>query len=81
MKRHRVAVTDVAAGAGLSLGIALGVTATAQAMDYTVDRTDDPAGPGGCVLATPNDCSLRQALTNAQNANRPTVDRVLFQPV
>ncbi len=69
----------IAMGAGISLGATLGLTATAQATDYTVDRTDDPAGPGGCVLATPNDCSLRQALTNAQNANRPTVDRVLFQ--
>jgi hypothetical protein len=69
----------LAAGAGLSLGAALGLTATAQAADFTVDRTDDPAGAGGCVLATPNDCSLRQALANAQNANRPTVDRVLFQ--
>ena len=73
-RNHRLA-----AGVGLSLGAALGLTATAQATDFTVDRTDDPAGPGGCVLATPNDCSLRQALINAQNANRPTVDRVLFK--
>ena len=70
----------LAAGAGLSLGAALGLTATAQATDYTVDRTDDPAGAGGCVLATPNDCSLRQAINDAQSApNTPTVDRVLFQ--
>jgi hypothetical protein len=70
----------IAVGAGISLGAALGLTATAQAADYTVDRTDDPAGPGGCVLATPNDCSLRQALNDAQSApNSPTVDRVLFQ--
>ena len=80
MNRHRLAVRDLAAGAGLSLGAAFGLTATAQATDYTVDRTDDPAGPGACVLATPNDCSLRQAINDAQSApNSPTVDRVLFQ--
>ena len=73
-------MAPLAAGAGLSLGIALGVTATAQATDYTVDRTDDPGGAGGCLLATPNDCSLRQAINDAQSApNSPTVDRVLFQ--
>ena len=74
-RNHRLA-----AGAGLSLGAALGLTATAQATDYTVDRPDDPGGAGGCVLATPNDCSLRQAINDAQSApNSPTVDRVLFQ--
>ncbi len=80
MNRHRLAVRDLAAGAGLSLGAVFGLTATAQATDYTVDRTDDPAGAGGCLLATPNDCSLRQAINDAQSApNSPTVDRVLFQ--
>jgi hypothetical protein len=69
----------IAAGAGLSLGALLGMSATAGAADFTVDRTDDPAGTGGCVLATPNDCSLRQALNDAENGNRPTVDRVLFK--
>ena len=56
----------------------LGLAASAQAADYTVDRIDDPVGTGGCVLATPDDCSLRQALKDAENSNRPTVDRVLF---
>jgi hypothetical protein len=69
----------IAAGAGLSLGAFLGMTAAAGAADYTVDRMDDPAGTGGCVLATPNDCSLRQALINAENGNSPIVDRVLFK--
>jgi hypothetical protein len=69
----------IAAGAGLSLGAAFGLTATAQAADYTVDRLDDP-GPGSpCLVAVPNDCSLRQAISNTQNSNTPTVDRVLFQ--
>ena len=70
----------IAAGAGLSLGAALGLTATAQAADFTVDNTNDPAGSGACLIATPGDCSLRQALLdanlNGQSADR---DRVLFQ--
>ncbi len=75
MRKHRVA-----AGAGLSFGAALGLTAAAQAADYTVDRLDDPGGAGACVLSAPNDCSLRQAINDAQSApNSPTVDRVLFQ--
>jgi hypothetical protein len=69
----------IAIGSSLSLGATLGIAASAQATDYTVDRTDDPAGAGSCVLAAPNDCSLRQALNDAQNGNRPAVDRVLFQ--
>jgi hypothetical protein len=69
----------IAAGAGLSLGAAFGLTATAQAADYTVDRLDDPAPASACLVAVPNDCSLRQAISNTQNSNRPTVDRVLFQ--
>ena len=69
----------IAIGSGLSLGAMLGLAASAQAADYTVDRIDDPVGTGGCVLATPNDCSLRQALKDAENSNRPTVDRVLFR--
>ncbi len=70
----------IAAGAGLSLGAALGMNTAAQAADFTVDRTGDPSvgGAGGCVLATPTDCSLRQALVDAENGNRPVVDHVLF---
>ena len=69
----------IAIGSGVSLGATLGIAASAQAADFTVDRLDDPGGAGGCVLATANDCSLRQALTHAENGNSPTVDRVLFQ--
>jgi hypothetical protein len=69
----------IAAGAGLSLGAALGVTATAQAADFTVDRLDDPGPSSPCLLAVPDDCSLRQAIGDTQNSNGPIVDRVLFQ--
>jgi hypothetical protein len=69
----------MAVGAGVSLSAAIGMTATAQGADFTVDRTDDPLGAGACQANTPADCSLRQALADAENGNRPTVDRVLFQ--
>jgi hypothetical protein len=58
----------IAGGAGLSLGAALGLTATAQATDYTVTNVAN-TGTG----------SLRQAMLDSENGNRPTVDRVLFQ--
>jgi hypothetical protein len=58
----------IAAGAGLSLGAVLGMSATAGAADFTVTN-----------LANTGSGSLRQALADAQNGNRPTVDRVLFQ--
>jgi hemolysin type calcium-binding protein len=56
----------VLAGTGLSIGAALGMTATAQAADFTVSNLND-SGPG----------SLRQAILDA-NAT-PGADRVLFQ--
>jgi hypothetical protein len=59
--------------------MAFGFAGSADAADFTVDRIDDPAGVGACVLATPSDCSIRQAIAAAQNGNRPVVDRILFQ--
>jgi hypothetical protein len=58
----------IVAGAGLSLGAFLGLAATAGAADYTVTNLAD-TGSG----------SLRQAITDSENGNRPTVDRILFQ--
>ena len=58
----------LAAGAGLSLGAALSMTASAQATDYTVTN-----------LANTGTGSLRQAMLDSENGNRPTVDRILFQ--
>ncbi len=56
------------AGAGLSLGAALGMTSTAEAIDFPVDNTAN-AGGG----------SLRAAISAAEaNANGPVVDRILF---
>ena len=56
----------MAAGAGLSLSAALGMTATAEAADFTVQNTND-AGTG----------SLRAALTAANNGGGN--DRILFR--
>ena len=59
----------VAVGAGLSLGAALGMTPTAEAVTFTVTNTTD-ANPG----------SLRAAIDAANtNANNPTVDQINFQ--
>jgi hypothetical protein len=55
-----------AVGAGLSVGAALGMTATAEATDYTVINTN-PSGPG----------SLAQAMIDQNNGGGS--DRVLFQ--
>ena len=56
----------VAVGTGLSVGAALGMTATAQATDYTVANTN-PSGTG----------SLAEAMTDQDNGTGP--DRILFQ--
>jgi hypothetical protein len=73
-KRHRHADQvrlsrgRVAAGAGLSLGAALGMTSTAEAVDFTVANTTN--GDAG---------SLRSAVTLSQQGNGPIVDRIVFQ--
>jgi hypothetical protein len=64
--RASAAKRTVLAGTGLSIGAALGMTATAQAADFTVSNLND-SGAG----------SLRQAVLDA-NAT-PGADRVLFQ--
>jgi Ca2+-binding RTX toxin-like protein len=56
----------VMAGAGLSIGAALGMTGTAEAADFTVSNLNDSGA-----------ASLRQALLDANAA--PGADRVLFQ--
>ena len=60
-KRRRLA-----AGAGLGIGAAFGVTASAQAADFSVTNLGD-SGPG----------SLRQAILDSNGA--PGADRVLFK--
>ncbi|HEX6229994.1 MAG TPA: choice-of-anchor Q domain-containing protein [Solirubrobacterales bacterium] len=69
MSFRRSATGVLSAVAGLLL-----VVAPAQAVTYTVTRTDDPA-PGPCL---PADCSLREAL-NASNEST-TVDDLVEVP-
>jgi hypothetical protein len=63
------------AGTGLSLGAALGMTASAQANTFEVDTAFDPAVIP-CTAAVA-DCSLRGALANS-NASNGTDDVITF---
>jgi len=49
----------------------------ANAATFIVDRTDDLAGATACNAVTPNDCSLRGAIINA-NANGAGADIIQF---
>ena len=67
-RRQHATRKQVVAGVGLSLGAALGMTATAEAADFTVTSlTDD--GSGGLTL--------REAITAADNGGGN--DRILFR--
>ena len=49
---------------GLAVVLAASWASGADAATFVVDRFDDPAGPGACTVAL-NDCSLNQAIRNA----------------
>src|SRR4051794_10527825 len=61
---------SVITGAGVAATAALGVSSPAAGatLNLTVDNLSDPSGAGACSDVTPNDCSLRQAIADA-NAN------------
>jgi CSLREA domain-containing protein len=62
------------AGASATVGATLAMAGTAQATDFTVDNLGDTTG-GACTAAA-NDCSLREAI---ENANLDSVaDNILF---
>jgi hypothetical protein len=61
---------------GATLGFAS--SASAAPLNLTVDNLGDPAGAGACADGTPGDCSLRQAVANA-NANAGETDFIEFQ--
>ncbi len=64
--------TRLAAGTGLCLGASLGLSAVAEADDFTVTSLADDGGGA--------ETTLREALQSAQSNNNPgTVDQVLFQ--
>jgi hypothetical protein len=58
-------------GAALVAAICALTCANASAATYVVDKTTDDAGADACLPATPNDCSLRSAITNANNNSGP----------
>src|SRR5688572_29814256 len=65
-----------------AVAIALGVVAApasagAPAVEYTVDTVQDDPDLNGCVLATPDDCSLRAAIIKS-NASA-TDDTISFE--
>jgi predicted outer membrane repeat protein len=61
-RRQRAAI-------GATIGAAtLGFTASAEAATFEVDNLTDAAAPGPCVTGTDGDCSLRQAIDQANVA-------------
>src|SRR5262245_44301121 len=73
-KRRRL----IAAG-GLAAGATVAFSGVAQAapMTFTVGSLDDTTGASDCADATTTDCTLRQAIIDA-NAN-PGADTIVFQ--
>src|SRR4029077_461877 len=74
----------VLAGGGVTLGVGLGLSSTAQAAPQTFTvgiATDDPAGPpaSGCATASNTDCTLRDAILAANGNSNPTdQDLIVF---
>jgi predicted outer membrane repeat protein len=72
---------SVITGAGLVAGTALGLASPASAaapLYLTVDNLNDPNSAGACDDNVANDCSLRQAITDA-NTNSGQYDYIYFQ--
>jgi hypothetical protein len=71
---------SVITGAGVAAGAALGLATSAGAapLYLTVDNLNDPNSAGACSDVVNNDCSLRQAVTDA-NANAGQYDYIYFQ--
>jgi predicted outer membrane repeat protein len=72
---------SVITGAGLVAGAALGLASPAAAagpLYLTVDNLNDPNSAGACDDNVANDCSLRQAITDA-NTNSGQYDYIYFQ--
>jgi hypothetical protein len=51
--------------AALAIGFCALMTANASAATFVVDKNTDDTGVQACVTATPDDCSLRSAIANA----------------
>lgn len=72
---------SVVTGATVSAGTVLGLSSTAIAASahFLVDTNSDSAAQTGCDAGTPNDCSLRGAITDANtNGNPADFDYITF---
>jgi hypothetical protein len=69
------------ASAGLGVGAALAVSPTAQAAvdTFTVGTTADSSGASDCASATNTDCSLRDAITAADDGDTTDQDHIVFK--
>jgi hypothetical protein len=66
------------AAGGLTAGATLAMAGAAQAETFTVGTIDDPgADVSDCTTATNTDCSLREAITEANDASG--ADNVVFR--
>jgi Divergent InlB B-repeat domain len=72
MGAHRIA-----AGGALTVGATLAMAGTAQATDFTVGSLADTTGASDCATPTNTDCTLRQAIIDANNNSG--ADNILFK--
>jgi hypothetical protein len=77
-REHSARRTFVAAG-GLSAGATLAMSGVAHAapMTFTVGSLDDTPGAADCATATNTDCTLRQAIIDANNNSG--ADTIVFK--
>jgi CSLREA domain-containing protein len=69
--------------AGLGIGAALAASPSAQAAPntFTVGTTDDSSGSGDCATPTNTDCSLREAITAADDGDTTDQDHIVFKSI
>jgi predicted outer membrane repeat protein len=64
---------QLAAGAGITVGATLLMGGAAQAATLTVGSTDDTTGATDCAVATNTDCTLRDAIEDANATPASTI--------
>jgi hypothetical protein len=64
---------QLAAGTGVTVGATLLMGGAAQAATLTVGSTNDTTGATDCAVATNTDCTLRDAITDANGAPGSTI--------
>src|SRR5262249_29540305 len=64
---------SIATGAGVTVGATMLMGAAAQAATFTVGTTNDGPGAGNCAVPTNTDCTLREAINDANGAAYSTI--------